>query len=78
MGVARDEARNDSFAGIVDDLRTIGDGGCGGRTDGDDAPAADDDCRVINRSTASSIDHAGAAKGSGLGIHSGGCPYDER
>jgi hypothetical protein len=54
------------------------DRGSGGRTDGDDAPVADDDYGVVNRSATTSIDHAGAAKGSGLGIHSGGCPHDER
>jgi ABC-type uncharacterized transport system substrate-binding protein len=76
--VRRDEPRNDGLAGIVDNLGTAGNLGFGGRADGDDAPITDDDGGVVERSRARSVNHAGTAKGSGLGVRNAGCADSER
>src|SRR5262249_680564 len=78
MGVVRDEARNDGLARIVDDFRITGNRRCGGGTNGDDASVADDDGGVVDGSAACSIDYAGAAQRSRLGMRSGGCADNAR
>src|SRR5262245_21484391 len=66
MRVVGYESGDDGFAGVVDDLGPIGNWGSGGRTNGDNATIADHDRRIVQRSTATSVDDTGTPKDSGL------------
>jgi hypothetical protein len=76
--MVRDQARNNGFASVLDDLSTRGNWRFGRWTDGDNAPVADDDCGIVKRSAAASINEASTPKGSGLRMRCRGRPDDKR
>src|SRR5262245_39688099 len=73
MRMRRDQAGNDGLAAVVNYLRrTLGNRSVRGWSNRSDTPVTDDDCGVIERSPASSIDDAGSPEDGSLSIR-GGC-----